>query len=47
MNMASDKDFVNFVLDQIEDAAEAGRAFIGNMLEAPPYKGTKPKKKKA
>ena len=73
--MASDKAFVDFVLDQIENAGEitakkmfgeygvfsngkifalicdnklfikpteSGRAFIQNVVEAPPYKGAKP-----
>ena len=64
--MASDKAFVDFVLDQIENAGEygvfsngkifalicdnklfikpteSGRAFIQNIVEAPPYKGAKP-----
>ena len=61
--MASDKEFVDFVLDQIENAGEitakkmfalicdnklfikptdSGRAFIQNVVEAPPYKGAKP-----
>ncbi len=73
--MASDQKFVDFVLDQIENAGEisakkmfgeyglyvngkifalicdnklfvkpthAGRAFIGDVLEAPPYPGAKP-----
>ena len=72
--MASDKDFVDFVLDQIESESEitaksmfgeyglfsnkkifalicdnklfvkptnAGRAFIGEVVEAPPYTGAK------
>jgi TfoX/Sxy family transcriptional regulator of competence genes len=72
--MASDQNFVDFVLDQIENAGEvtakkmfgeygvysdgkifalicdnqlfikpteAGRAFIGNVVEAPPYTGAK------
>ncbi|NUO02224.1 MAG: TfoX/Sxy family protein [Saprospiraceae bacterium] len=73
--MASDQKFVEFVLDQIENAGEItakkmfgeyaiysdeklfglicdnqlfikptqpGRAFIGNVVEAPPYEGAKP-----
>ena len=73
--MATDKEFVDFVLDQIENAGEvsakrmfgewgvfsngkifalicnsklyikpteAGRAFIKNPIEAPPYEGAKP-----
>ena len=73
--MASDQKFVDFVLDQIENAGEitakkmfgeyaiysdeklfglicdnqlfikptqSGRAFIGNVVEAPPYEGAKP-----
>jgi len=73
--MATDKAFVDFVLDQIENAGEvtakkmfgeygvfsngkifalicdnklfikpteSGRAFIQNVVEAPPYKGAKP-----
>jgi TfoX/Sxy family transcriptional regulator of competence genes len=73
--MATDKAFVDFVLDQIDDAGEitakkmfgeygvfsnrkifalicdnklfikpteAGRAFIQDVVEAPPYKGAKP-----
>ena len=73
--MASDKEFVDFVLDQIENAGEitarkmfgeygvfsngkifalicdnklfikptdSGRAFIQDVVEAPPYKGAKP-----
>jgi len=73
--MASDKEFVDFVLDQIENAGEitakkmfgeygvfsngkifalicdnklfikpteSGRAFIQNVVEAPPYEGAKP-----
>lgn len=73
--MASDKEFVDFVLDQIENAGEitarkmfgeygvfsdgkifalicdnklfikptqAGRAFIKDVVEAPPYQGAKP-----
>ena len=73
--MASDKEFVDFVLDQIENACEitarkmfgeygifsngkifalicdnklfikptdSGRAFIQDVVEAPPYKGAKP-----
>ena len=73
--MASDLDFVKFVVDQIEDAGvisfrnmfgeyvvycegkvvalicdnqffikptEAGRSFIGDVVEAPPYPGAKP-----
>jgi len=73
--MASDLSFVEFVVDQIEDAGEitfrkmfgeyalyckgkvvalvcdnrlfvkpteAGRSFIGNVVEAPPYPGAKP-----
>ena len=73
--MSTDKAFVEFVLDQIENAGEitakkmfgeygvfsdgkifalicdnklfikpteAGRAFIRNVVEAPPYKGAKP-----
>ncbi len=73
--MASDKNFVQFVVDQIESslnvtfkkmfgeyalycngkvvalvcndqlfvkATTAGRSFIGNVVEAPPYKGAKP-----
>jgi len=72
--MATDKEFVDFVLDQIENAGEitakkmfgeygiysdgkifglvcdnklyikpteAGRAFIGDVVEAPPYPGAK------
>lgn len=72
--MASDQNFVDFILDQIENAGEvtakkmfgeygvysdgkifalicdnqlfikpteAGRAFIGNVVEAPPYTGAK------
>jgi len=73
--MASDQKFVDFVLDQIQNAGEitakkmfgeyaiysdeklfglicdnqlfikptqSGRAFIGNVVEAPPYEGAKP-----
>ena len=73
--MASDVDFVEFVVDQIDNAGditfrkmfgeyalycnakvvalicdnqlfvkptEAGRAYIGNVVEAPPYPGAKP-----
>lgn len=73
--MASDQNFVNYVIDQIENAGEitakkmfgeygiysdeklfglicdnklfikpteAGRAFIGHVVEAPPYPGAKP-----
>ena len=73
--MASDQEFVDFVLDQIEHAGEitarkmfgeygvfsdgkifalicdntlfikptdVGRAFIGDVVEAPPYEGAKP-----
>ncbi len=73
--MATDKEFVDFVLDQIENAGEitakkmfgeygvfsngkifalicdnklfikpteSGRAFIQDVVEAPPYKGAKP-----
>ena len=73
--MASEKEFVDFVLDQIEHAGEitakkmfgeygvfsngkifalicdnklfikptdSGRAFIGDVVEAPPYEGAKP-----
>jgi len=73
--MASNQNFVDFVLEQIENAGEitakkmfgeygiyadgklfglicdnklfvkptqAGREFIGNVVEAPPYKGAKP-----
>ncbi len=73
--MASDKNFADFIADQIENAGEitckkmfgeyalycegkvvalicdnqlfvkpteAGRAFIGNVAEAPPYPGAKP-----
>lgn len=73
--MASDQNFVNFVLEQIKNAGEitakkmfgeygiyadgklfglicdnklfikptnAGREFIGKVVEAPPYKGAKP-----
>lgn len=73
--MASDQKFVDFVLDQIENAGEitakkmfgeygvysdgkifalvcdnklfikptkAGRAFMGDVVEAPPYEGAKP-----
>jgi len=64
--MATDKAFVDFVLDQIENAGEywvfsngkifalicdnklfikpteSGRAFIQDVVEAPPYKGAKP-----
>ena len=73
--MASDLNFVEFVVDQIEDAGtvtyrkmfgeyalyckdqvvalvcdnqlfikptKAGRSFIGNVVEAPPYPGAKP-----
>jgi TfoX/Sxy family transcriptional regulator of competence genes len=73
--MASDLDFVEYVVDQMEDAGvitykkmfgeyavycrgkvvalvcdnqlfvkptEAGRAFIGDVVEAPPYPGAKP-----
>lgn len=73
--MASDPDFVNFVLEQIKNAGvvtakkmfgeygiyadgqlfglicdnklfikptNAGRKFIGDVVEAPPYKGAKP-----
>ena len=73
--MATDKAFVDFILDQIDDAGEikakkmfgeygvfsngkifalicdnklfikptdGGRAFIGDVLEAPPYNGAKP-----
>jgi len=73
--MATDKSFVEFIVDQIENAGqitfrkmfgeyavycngkvvalvcdnqlfikptEGGRAFIGNSVEAPPYKGAKP-----
>ena len=73
--MASDLDFVEFVVDQMENAGvityrkmfgeyalycegkvvalvcdnqlfvkptEAGRAYIGNVVEAPPYPGAKP-----
>ena len=73
--MASDQKFVDYVLDQIENAGEitakkmfgeygiyadeklfglicdnklfikpteSGRAFIGNVVEAPPYEGAKP-----
>jgi len=73
--MASDQNFVDFVVDQIKNAGEitakkmfgeygiyadgkifglicdnklfikptnAGREFIGNVVEAPPYKGAKP-----
>ena len=73
--MASEKEFVDFVLDQIEHAGEitakkmfgeygvfsngkifalicdnklfikptdAGRAFIGDVVEAPPYEGARP-----
>lgn len=73
--MPSDQKFVDFVLDQIENAGEitakkmfgeyaiysdeklfglicdnqlfikpttSGRAFIGNVVEAPPYEGAKP-----
>ena len=73
--MASDPDFVEFVVDQIEDAGDityrkmfgeyavycggkvvllvcdnqvfvkptqAGREFIGDVVEAPPYPGAKP-----
>ena len=73
--MASDQTFVDFIVDQIENAGEisakkmfgeyalysgeklfalicddklfikptqAGRAFIGNVVEAPPYPGAKP-----
>jgi TfoX/Sxy family transcriptional regulator of competence genes len=73
--MASDQDFVNFVLEQIQNAGEvtarkmfgeygvwsdgkifalicdnklfikpteSGRAFIGDVVEAPPYAGAKP-----
>ena len=73
--MASDLSYVEFVVDQIEDAGEitfrkmfgeyalyckgkvvalvcdnrlfvkpteAGRSFIGNVVEAPPYPGAKP-----
>ncbi len=73
--MATDKNFLNFVLDQIENAGEitakamfgeycvysdgklfalladnrllikpttAGRAFINDVVEAPPYPGAKP-----
>jgi len=73
--MASDKSFVEFIVDQIENAGqvtckkmfgeyalysegkvvalicdnqlfvkptEAGRVFIGNVVEAPPYPGAKP-----
>jgi TfoX/Sxy family transcriptional regulator of competence genes len=73
--MASEKEFVDFVLDQIEHAGEitarkmfgeygvfsngkifalicdnklfikptdAGRAYIGDVVEAPPYEGAKP-----
>ena len=73
--MASDKNFMDFILDQIENAGEihaksmfgeygifwekkifalvcnnklyvkpteAGRKFIGDPTEAPPYKGAKP-----
>ena len=73
--MASDQTFVDFIVDQIENAGEitvkkmfgeyalysgeklfalicdnklfikptqAGRAFIGDVVEAPPYKGAKP-----
>jgi TfoX/Sxy family transcriptional regulator of competence genes len=73
--MASDKNFVDFVIEQIKDAGEitaknmfgeygiysdsklvglicdnklfikptiAGREFIGNVVEAPPYEGAKP-----
>lgn len=73
--MASDQNFVDYVVEQIDDAGEiitkkmfgeyavysdgklfglicdnklfikptkAGRAFIGNVTEAPPYKGAKP-----
>jgi TfoX/Sxy family transcriptional regulator of competence genes len=73
--MASDKEFVKFISDQIENAgniryrkmfgeyavycnekvvalicdnqlfvkqSEAGRRFIGDAVEAPPYKGAKP-----
>jgi len=72
--MASDKSFVEFIVDQVENAGqisykkmfgeyavycegklvalvcdnklfvkptEAGRAFIGNVIEAPPYAGAK------
>ena len=72
--MASDQDFVDFIVDQMEDAGEvtsrkmfgeyaiycngkvtalvcdnqlfvkpteAGRAFIGDVVEAPPYPGAK------
>jgi TfoX/Sxy family transcriptional regulator of competence genes len=73
--MASDQDFVNFVLEQIKNAGDitakkmfgeygiyadgklfglicdnklfikptpSGRAFIGKVVEAPPYEGAKP-----
>ena len=73
--MASDKNFVDFVLEQIKNTGEvnakkmfgeygiyadgklfglicdnklfikpttSGREFIGNVIEAPPYKGAKP-----
>lgn len=73
--MATDKEFVDFIIDQIDGAGEitakrmfgewgvfshgkifalicdsklyvkpteAGRSFIGNPVEAPPYKGAKP-----
>ncbi len=73
--MASDQNFVDFVLEQIKDAGEitakkmfgeygmyadgklfglicdnklfvkptiSGRAFIGNVVETPPYQGAKP-----
>ncbi len=74
--MASDQNFVDYVVDQIQNAeglitakkmfgeyalysgeklfglicdnklfikpTESGRVFIGNVIEAPPYKGAKP-----
>ena len=73
--MASDLDFIEFVVDQVQDAGaiacrqmfgghtiycegkvvalicdnqlfvkptKAGRSFIGNVVEAPPYPGAKP-----
>ncbi|MFC1593626.1 TfoX/Sxy family protein [Candidatus Neomarinimicrobiota bacterium] len=62
--MASDQEFVDFIVDQIENAGEitakkmfgeygiwsdgkifaliCGRAFIKDIVEAPPYPGAKP-----